>query len=332
MSEKTEQSYITIDPKEASVREVHQLLLGGVAPRPIALVSTISKDGINNLSPFSFFNAFGANPPTIVFSPSRRGRDATTKDTLNNLKEIPECVIQAVSFDMVEQVSLASTEYESDIDEFIKSGLTPVDSDIVKPKRVKESKFQMECKVKQIIPVGEDRSSANLVICEVVKFHIDESIFKDNIIQPDLIDLVGRNSGNFYTRASKDAIFEIEKPIATKGIGIDQLPEFIKSSDILTANNLGQLGNVESLPDKNEIETFLHSFEKIPVSPDEIMKTFNENDYQKLYICGYSLAESDVEKSKELIEISAFKALEKRDRVFALNALLSIPIIFESKE
>ncbi len=216
------------NPKDLPVPKVHQLLLGGVGPRPIALVSTLSVDGIPNLTPFSFFNVFGANPPVLAFSPSRRGRDATLKDTYYNLMKTKECVVQSVTFPMVEQISLASTQYPPEVDEFKKSGLTPVDSDIVKPKRVKESPFQMECKLLEIKSFGEGGASANIAICEVVRFHIAEDIFENGIIHPDLIDLVGRMSGNFYNRASGNSIFEIEKPVLKKGIGYDEIPAFIK--------------------------------------------------------------------------------------------------------
>ena len=178
-----------IEPSDLAVKEVHRLLLGGVGPRPIALVSTVSKDGILNLTPFSFFNVFGANPPIIAFSPSRRGRNATLKDTYYNLMDNGECVVQSVTYSMVEQINLASTEYDPGIDEFVKSGLTPVDSDIVKPKRVQESPFQMECKLREMRSFGEGGASANIAICEVLKFHVAEDIFKDGVIHPDLIDL-----------------------------------------------------------------------------------------------------------------------------------------------
>jgi flavin reductase (DIM6/NTAB) family NADH-FMN oxidoreductase RutF len=195
-----------IDPKEKSVGEVFDYLLGGVAPRPIALVSTLSADGEPNLAPFSFFNAFGGNPPTVAFSPSRRRRDGTTKDTYHNLMATKECVIQVVTYEIHQQVNLASGEYEAGVDEFAKSGFTPVASDIVKPARVAESPFQMECKLKEIINLGDGPGSGNLCICEVVRFHIDERLFNDKgVIDPQLIDLVGRNSARFWTRAHGDA-------------------------------------------------------------------------------------------------------------------------------
>ncbi len=199
-------------PKELPVQKLHQLLIGGVAPRPIALVSTLSKDGIPNLSPFSFFNVFGSNPPILAFSPSRRGRDSSLKDTYHNIVETKECVIQTVTYPMVEQISLASTQFKPELNEFIKSGLTPMESDIVKPFRVKESPFQMECKLLEMKSYGEGGSSANIAICEVLKLHIAEDIFEDGIIHPDLLDPVARMSGNFYSRASGKAIFKVVQP------------------------------------------------------------------------------------------------------------------------
>lgn len=274
-------------PKELSFPEVQRLLQGGIGPRPIALVSTISKEGVNNLSPFSFYNVFGANPPIIAFSPSRRGRDASLKDTYLNLIETKECVVQAVTYAMVEQVSLASTEYERGIDEFIKSGLTPIDSDLVKPKRVKESPYQMECKMLDMISYGEGGASANIAICEVIKFHIDEDVFVNGIIHPNKIDLVARMGGDFYCRAHGENIFEIEKPIVKKGIGYDQIPDFIKQSKIYSANNLGKFGNIESIPSKDAVTLFINevignsSFD-LDLSASRITSLKERKDYLKL--------------------------------------------------
>ncbi len=245
-------------PKELPVPKVHQFLIGGVAPRPIALVSTLSKDGIPNLSPFSFFNVFGANPPIVAFSPSRRGRDFSLKDTYHNIVETKECVIQTVTYPMVEQVSLASTQYKSEVNEFEKSGLTPIESDIVKPFRVKESPFQMECKLLEMKSYGEGGASANIAICEVLKFHIAEDIIRDGIIQPDLLDPVARMSGaNFYTRASGNAVFTVVQPTTKIGIGYDELPEFMKVSNIYSANNLAKFANIEVIPSKEEVEKLI---------------------------------------------------------------------------
>ena len=183
-----------LDPNELPTRVIYSYLIGGIAPRPIALVSTISNTGARNLAPYSFFNTFGANPPTVAIGPTRRIRDGSSKDTYHNLVETGECVIQAVTFSMVQQMNLASADYPPEIDEFDKSGLTAVDSDLVKPQGVAESPFRMECRVKQIVSLGDGGGSGDLVICEVIRFHIAESIIKDGAIQPNLIDLVGRNS------------------------------------------------------------------------------------------------------------------------------------------
>jgi len=243
-----------IDPNNISNPELHKLFLGGVAPRPIAFASTIDKDGNVNLSPFSFYNAYGINPTTLIFSPSRRGRDNTTKHTLENVKEVPEVVLNAVNYDMVQQMSLSSTEYPKGVDEFVKSGLTAIDSVKVKPQRVKESPLQFECKVRDIIEISGKAGSGNLVICELLYVHADENIFDENgNIHPDKIDLVGRLGGDYYVRTSGEAKFKVPKPITTLGIGVDSLPEEVRLSKILSGNDLGILGNIESLPNEKEI-------------------------------------------------------------------------------
>ncbi|KOY85230.1 flavin reductase [bacterium 336/3] len=247
----------TISPKDVSVAEFHSYFLSAVAPRPIAFASTIDKDGHINLSPFSFFNAFGANPPILIFSPARRVRDNTTKHTLENVKEVGEVVINIVNYAMVEQTSLASTEYDKGINEFVKAGFTQMPSTLVKPPRVGESPVAFECKVLQIIETGTGGGAGNLIICEVVLAHIKEEILDEKgKINTKKIDLVGRMGGEWYCRANGDALFEIPKPLLTKGIGIDQLPSFIKNSSVLTGNNLGRLANVEQLPSEEEIKNF----------------------------------------------------------------------------
>lgn len=243
-----------IDPKNTPIPELHGYLLGAVSPRPIAFASTIDKEGNVNLSPFSFFNVFSANPPVMIFSPARRGRDNTTKHTLENVLEHPEVVINSVSHSLVEQMSLSSTEYEKGVNEFSKSGLTEVPSELVKPPRVKEAPVSFECKVLEVKALGEKGGAGNLVICEVLLIHIADRILANGKIDPNKIDLVGRMGGNWYSRASGSDIFEIAKPLATKGIGIDQLPANIRNSTILTGNHLGQLGNVERLPSQDEID------------------------------------------------------------------------------
>jgi len=248
---------LSINPKEIEVPKLHHYLLGAVGPRPIAFASTIDENGVANLSPFSFFNVFSANPPIMVFSPARSGRTGATKNTLDNVKKIKEVVINVVSHDIVQQMSLSSSPYDASIDEFVKAGLTPIASDEIKPFRVKESPVQFECKVNEIIELGQNGGAGNLVICEVVKIHINEDILDDKgMIDQHKIDLVSRMGGNWYCRADKNSMFEIQKPITTIGIGVDQIPENIRNSAILTGNDLGLLGSVEALPTSEEIANF----------------------------------------------------------------------------
>lgn len=245
-----------INPKDIKPSEFHAYMLGAIAPRPIAFASTINKQGNPNLSPFSFFNAFGSNPPLIIFSPALRGRDAVAKNTLENLREVDEVVINIVNYEMVQQMSLASSEYPKGVNEFIKSGLTPLPSDLIKPFRVKESPVQMECKMKQIIQTGVKGGAANLVLCEIILMHINDDVLnKEGMIDPLKIDQVARMGGDWYTRAAK-GLFEVPKPLSTPGIGIDQLPVAIKNSSILSGNDLGMLGNVALLPSEEELKSF----------------------------------------------------------------------------
>lgn len=240
---------LTIIPGELPVPKLHAYLLGAVAPRPIAFVSTIDQDGNINLSPFSFFNIFGSNPPIAIFSPARRGRDNTVKHTFENIREVKECVINVVNYAMVNQASLASTEYPKGVNEFLKAGFTMEPSSLVKPPRVKESPFQMECIVKEVIETGTGGGAGNLIIAEIKMIHLAESVLDENgRIDQHKIDLVGRLGGDWYVRASGDALFEVEKPLTTMGVGIDQLPEAIRKSEILSGNDLGRLGNVEIIP------------------------------------------------------------------------------------
>ena len=249
---------ISFQPKELSVQKLHGLLLSAVAPRPIAFASTIDADGNPNLSPFSFFNVFSANPPILIFSPARRVSNNTTKHTLENAKQIKEVVINVVNYDIVQQMSLSSTEYPEAINEFDKAGLTMVKSDLVKPFRVGESPVQFECKVNEVIALGQEGGAGNLIICEVVKLHITEEVLNaDETINQEALDLVARAGGSYYTRANK-GFFEIPKPLRTLGIGVDALPESVKNSMILTGNDLGVLGNVEKLPTKKSIERFVN--------------------------------------------------------------------------
>lgn len=246
-----------IDPSNTSVPIVHGHLLAAVGPRPIAFASTLDKDGRPNLSPFSFFNVFSANPPIAIFSPARRGRDNTTKHTFENAKITKEVVINVVSYEMINQVSLASTEYAEGVNEFEKAGFTPIPSEKVKPFRVKESPVQLECKIREVVELGHEGGAGNLIICEVVMIHINDNVLnEDGRIDQHKIDLVGRLGANWYVRASGDALFEIAKPLTTHGIGVDKIPMDIRTSTILTGNNLGQLGNVEQLPNETEVNEF----------------------------------------------------------------------------
>lgn len=247
---------LTIDPKEISVPKLHSYLLGAIAPRPIAFASTIDKDGNPNLSPFSFFNVFGANPPMMIFSPARSVRNNTTKHTLDNAEATKEVVINVVNYDIVQQMSLSSTMYPKGINEFEKAGLTMLPSDEVKPFRVAESPVQFECKVTQIIYTGKEGGAGNLIVCEVVKLHINKAVLaEDGSIDQHKIDLVARAGGSYYSRA-RDGFFEIPKPISTLGIGVDNIPSEIRNSTILTGNNLGMLGNVEQLPTEETVNNF----------------------------------------------------------------------------
>ena len=248
---------ISFDPKELTTQKVHQLLLGAIGPRPIAFASTVDENGVSNLSPFSFFNVFSANPPIMIFSPARNGRTNTTKDTYNNVKKVPEVVINVVTYDMVQQMSLSSSPYPAGTDEFVKSGFTPLKSDFIKPMRVAESPVQFECKVIEVRELGDQGGAGNLVICEVVKIHVNENVMNaDGLIDQFKISLVSRMGGNWYCHANEASMFEVQKPLTTIGIGFDNLPKDILSSKILSGNDLGLLASVEALPDETEVNEY----------------------------------------------------------------------------
>jgi flavin reductase (DIM6/NTAB) family NADH-FMN oxidoreductase RutF len=263
-----------IVPGEVKTADLHGYLLGSVAPRPICFASTIDENGNPNLSPFSFFNVFGAKPPILVFSPARRVRDNTTKHTLENIIANKEVVINIVNYDMVQQTNLASCEYPQGVNEFEKAGFTAIASDKVKPFRVKESPVQLECKVLQVIETGQEGGAGNLVICEMVCMHIDDSILNEHgKIDPHKIDLVARMGADYYCRASGSAVFEVTKPNLKLGVGIDSLPEDIRHSKILTGNNLGVLGNSSSIP---VVSTVLYD-DRL----QQILRDFEDNAEQK---------------------------------------------------
>ncbi|MFN3640180.1 MAG: flavin reductase family protein, partial [Flavobacterium sp.] len=248
---------ISLDPKELSVAKTQGYLQSAIGPRPVAFASTMDKNDIPNLSPFSFFNVFSANPPILVFSPARRVRDNTVKHTLVNCEHQKEVVINVVTYDIVHQMSLSSTEYPEGVNEFLKAGLTMLPSQKIKPPRVAQSPVQFECVVNEIISLGNEGGAGNLIICEVVMMHLHESILNaDQTIDQLKLDLVSRMGGNWYSRANM-GLFEIPKPLSTLGIGVDAIPEFIKKSPVFDGNDLGMLGNVESLPSEEEITIFV---------------------------------------------------------------------------
>lgn len=265
---------ISIEPKDVTSAKLQGYLQSSVGPRPIAFASTMDAAGNPNLSPFSFFNVFSSNPPILIFSPARRVRDNTIKHTLINADATREVVINVVNYDIVQQTSLSSTEYADGINEFLKSGLTMVPSDIVKPHRVAESPVQFECKVNDIIQLGTEGGAGNLVICEVVKIHINEAVLDENgSIDQHKIDLVSRMGGNWYSR-SNQGLFEVPKPLTTLGIGVDEIPQFIRESPVFNGNDLGMLGNIEALPTSEEIDIFVKENFAVKgvLSADDILK------------------------------------------------------------
>jgi len=286
---------ISFEPKDLSTGKLHSYLLSAVAPRKIEFSFSIDKDGNPNLSPFSFFNVFSANPPIMIFSPARRVRDNTVKHTLENVEAIKEVVINVVNYDMVHQASLSSTEYAKGVNEFDKAGLTMLASDVVKPFRVAESPIQFECKVNDVIKLGTEGGAGNLVICEVVKFHITEEVLDDNqVIDQEKLDLVARAGGSYYNRAKK-GFFEIPKPLSTLGIGVDAMPEEVKNSMVLTGNDLGMLGNVEELPNQKEIDAF------ITTVSEHYPNIKNMSHHQKHSIARNYLSYGDVSSAWKLL-------------------------------
>jgi flavin reductase (DIM6/NTAB) family NADH-FMN oxidoreductase RutF len=243
-------SGMVVDPKNFPIPDLHQILVSAVAPRPIAFVSTVDAHGSVNLAPYSFFNVFSSNPPIAVFSSNRRVGDHSTKDTLHNVEQTKECVINVVSYDIVRQMAITSIDYERDINEFDKSGLTPIASDLVAPPRVGESKVSMECRVNDILPLGDKGGAGHLIICEIIRIHLQDAILdEDGRIDPDKIDLVGRLGRAFYTRAQGDAVFKLFQPFHIKGVGFDQLPESIVRSTVLTGNEIAEIAALAALPE-----------------------------------------------------------------------------------
>jgi len=252
-----ETELLTLRPDDLETRVLHGYLLGAVGPRPIAFASTVDSEGNPNLAPFSFFNVFSANPPVLIFSPARRVRNNTTKHTLENVLETREVVINVVTYPMVQQMSLASTEYDRGVNEFEKAGFTMVPSEMVTPCRVGESPVQFECRVTKVEALGEEGGAGNLVFSEVVRIHLQKRVLdEEGRLDPAKLDLVSRMGGNWYSRAS-DGLFEVPKPLSSKGVGVDAIPETIRSSSILTGNDLGMLGNFEKIPREEEVRVFV---------------------------------------------------------------------------
>ena len=248
---------LTINPRDTHTAELHAYLLSSVAPRPIALASTLDAEGRPNLSPFSFFNVFSANPPILIFSPARRVRDNTVKHTYENVKAVKEVVINVVTYDMVQQTSLSSTEYAQGVNEFEKAGFSMKASERVQPFRVAESPIQFECAVRQVIELGGDGGAGNLVVCEILLMHIDQQVLDEKgQIDQHKLDLVARAGGSFYSRA-RDGFFEIPKPLKSKGVGVDSLPGEVRRSRVLSGNDLGLLGNVDALPGQADVDKFM---------------------------------------------------------------------------
>lgn len=285
----------SIEPKDISPQLLQSYLQGAVAPRPIALASTVDENGNPNLSPFSFFNVFSSNPPILIFSPARRVRNNTTKHTLENVIATKEVVINIVNYEMVHQISLSSTEYPDGVNEFVKAGFTAVASDLVKPFRVAESPVQFECKVNDIISLGTEGGAGNLVICEVIKIHIDENILDENqAIDQHKIDLISRLGGNWYSR-SNQGLFEIPKPLTTLGVGVDAIPDYIRQSPMFTGNELGFLGNIEKIPTQAEVTIFINSNKEV----ERTLNTYIDSIiFEKVK---QFIAESDIESAWKLL-------------------------------
>lgn len=261
----------SIDPKAIPTSDLHQFMVGAVAPRPIAFASTIDDKGVANIAPYSFFNAFSSNPPILVFSSNRRVEDNGTKDTLHNVEQNQEVVINVVNYNIVRQMTLASIGYPSEVSEFDKSGLTPLESELVKPFRIKESPVQFECRVQEIITLGEHGGAGHLIICNVLRLHIDEGVLDGERIDPQKLDLVGRLGRAHYVRASGDAIFDIYQSPVKLALGFDRLPEHVRSSPVLTGNELAQLAGLYELPSEAYITQLLSedAVTKALISVDE---------------------------------------------------------------
>lgn len=286
-----------VTPGEIKTADLHAYLLGAISPRPICFAGTVDENGNQNLSPFSFFNVFGSKPPILIFSPARRVRDNTIKHSLENAISMKEVVINVVSYAMVQQMSLASCEYPKGVSEYTKAGFTPLPSDLVKPCRVKESPVSLECKVLQVIETGKEGGAGNLVICEVLRMHIDDAVLNEQgKIDPHKIDLVARMGGDYYCRASGNAVFEVAKPNLKLGVGVDALPESVRNSTVLTGNHLGILGNCSEIPASSAIEN--------DGRLEQILSDFSDKSRRTLALHQYAkelLDAGDIDKAWQIL-------------------------------
>ena len=315
--------HVSFKPEEKPTREVYNLLTGCIGPRPIALVATMGDKGVN-LAPFSFFNVFSVRPPVVAFSPLRRMRDGSMKHTCENLTKNRQCTIQVVTHDMVEQVNLCSGEFAEGVDEFVKSGLTPVASHCVAPPRVAESPFHMECQLLQMVALGSEGGAGNLAICEVLEFHVDESVISHGVVDADAIDLVGRMGGDHYVRASGQGLFLLPKVALTNCIGYEGLPVYMKHSEIYSANNLARFAACDRMPGKGDVNNFIKkSLQQpctdAPITRNVFMRHYNKGNYK--HLLKYAVQVQGVQNMprKTALEMTAKAALANGNMPFAWN-------------
>lgn len=288
----------TIIPGTIPTKDLHQYIIGSIGPRPIAFVSTVDEDGKTNLAPYSFFNAFSSNPPILVFSSNRKVSDNTTKDTLKNVRLTGEAVINVVSYPIVRQMALASVEFPYGVSEFEKVGLTAEQSQMVKPPRVKESPVSMECKVQEIITLGDQGGAGHLIICNVLLMHINEAVLDGNRIVPDKIDLVGRLGRAYYVRASGESVFTLYQPVNVQPLGFDGLPKFITHHKMLSGNEIAKIAALESMPNSTDIELYKNN---------TVTSGWNHSDHistVKKYL-------ADGDPAKALLHLLAFQDMIK---------------------
>jgi len=302
--------------------DAYRLLTGGVCPRPIALVSTLSTDGVPNLAPFSFFNAFGAAPPIVGFSTTRSLRDGSLKDTYDNLRATEECVIQSVPYDIVEQVNLSAAEFPAEVNEWTKCGLTPLPSQRVAPMRVAESPFQLECKLWQLVPLGDQPGSGNLFLCEVLLFHVDRDLLVDGRLQASRLDNVGRMGGSEYSRASGPAVFSVDRVKPDRIVGFDALPENVRFSRFLTGNEIARLAICDHLPTADEVAAFAADHPATAGSAAACERLADSGQYERAFEVARFLGEASHPRAERAFEHAVQRAIAAGDTSFAWMALL----------